>query len=149
MSALCCRITSKYGGEFYCLNCLHPFRTKNKLKSHENVWKSHDHCYIEVVKEESMLKYNHEEKSMKVPLIIYADMESLLEKIGTCYNNPEKSSTIKINKHTASDYSLFTYCSFDVSKNKHNYYRGKDCMKIFSKDLGKHVTKIYYEKKKK
>ena len=101
-----------------------------------------------MVKEESMLKYNHEEKFMKVPFIIYADMESLLEKIGTCYNNPEKSSTIKINKHTASGYSLFTYCSFDVSKNKHNYYRGKDCMKIFSKDLGKHVTKIYYEKKR-
>ena len=26
-------------------------------------------------------KYNHGEKSMKVPFIIYADMESLLEKI--------------------------------------------------------------------
>ena len=37
-----------------------------------------------------ILKYNHGEKSMKVPFIIYADFESLLEKIGTCHNNPKK-----------------------------------------------------------
>ena len=53
-------------------------------------------------------------------------MESLLEKIGTFHNNPENSSTTKINKHTAFGYSLFTHCSFDAIKNKHDYYRGKD-----------------------
>ena len=52
-------------------------------------------------------------------------MESLLEKIGTCNNNPGKSSVTKINKHTASGYSLFTDCSFDVTKNNHDYYRDK------------------------
>ena len=29
---------------------------------------------------------------MKVPVIIYVDLESLLEKMNTCHNNPEKSS---------------------------------------------------------
>ena len=27
-------ITSKHDGDFYCLNCLHSFRTENKLKNH-------------------------------------------------------------------------------------------------------------------
>ena len=35
LSALLHGITSKYEGDFYCLNCLYSFRTKNKLKSHE------------------------------------------------------------------------------------------------------------------
>ena len=30
-------ITSKNDGDFYCLNCLHSFRTKNKLELHKNV----------------------------------------------------------------------------------------------------------------
>ena len=47
-----------------------------------------------------ILKYNPGEKSVKAPFIIYADLESLLEKMNTCYDNPEKSSTTKINKHT-------------------------------------------------
>ena len=40
-----------------------------------------------------------------------------LKKMSTCGNGPEKSSTAKINKHTASGYWLFTNCSFDTTKN--------------------------------
>ena len=72
----------------------------------------------------------------------------LLEKISTCYNNPEESSTTEINKHTLSSYSMFTHCSFDKTKNKLDYYRGDNCMKKFCKDLREHATKIInYEKK--
>ena len=85
---------------------------------------------------------------MKVPFIIYADLASLLEKMNTCHNNPEKSSTTKINKHTPSGYSLFTRCSCDTTKNKLDYYRGKNCMKNFCLDIREHATKIInYEKK--
>ena len=100
-------------------------------------------------KDNNIIKYNHGEKSMKVPFIIYADSECLLEKMSTCINNPNEPSTTKINKHTTSGYSIFTSCSFDESKNKLNYYRGKDCMKKFCKDLKEHATRIInYEKKK-
>ena len=63
-----------------------------------------------------ILKYNPGEKSMKIPFITYADLESLLEKIDTCYNNPKKLSMTKINEHIPSGYSLFTICSFDTAK---------------------------------
>ena len=43
---------------------------------------------------------------MKVLFIIYADLESLLEKMSTCHNNPERSSAIKINSQIPSGYSL-------------------------------------------
>ena len=62
---------------------------------------------------------------MKVPLFIYTDTKSLLEKINTCHNDLEESSPVKVNKQTACSYSLFTKCS-----NAH--YRGNDCMKNFS-----------------
>ena len=65
-----------------------------------------------------ILKYNHGEKSKKVPFITYADLGSLFGKINTCHNNPKKLSTTKINKHSPSGYSLFTHCSFDTTKNK-------------------------------
>ena len=95
-----------------------------------------------------ILKYDHGEKFMKVPFIIYADLESLLEKMSTCHNNLKKSSTTKINKHTSSGYSLFTHCSFDTTKNKFDYYRGNNCMKNFCLNLREHATKlINYEKK--
>ena len=48
-------------------------------------------------KDNNKLKYNPGQKCMKVPFIINADLESLLEKMNTCHNDPEKSSTTKIN----------------------------------------------------
>ena len=41
LPALSRRITSKYNGNFCCLNC-HSFRTENKLKPHEKVCKNKD-----------------------------------------------------------------------------------------------------------
>ena len=87
-------------------------------------------------------KFNQGDKSVRSPFIIYADLECLLEKATTCYNNPNESSTTEINKHIPSGYSLFTHCSFDKTRNKINYYKGEDCMKKFCKDLREHATKI-------
>ena len=96
-----------------------------------------------------ILKDTHGEKSMKVPFIIYADLESLIKKVSTCHNNSKKSSATKINKHTPSGYSLFTHCSVDTTKNKLDCYRGKNCMKNFCIDSKKHAANISnYEKNK-
>ena len=100
-------------------------------------------------KDNNIIKYNQGEKSIKLPFIKYGDLEYLLEKMSACQNNPNESSTTAINKHTPSVYSLYTHCSFDKSTNKLDYYRGKNCMKKFCKDLRTHATKIInYEKKK-
>ena len=51
--------------------------------------------------------------------------------------------------HSPSGYSLVTCCSFDKSKKEQNYYRGKDCMKMFCRDLKDQATKISLMKIKK
>ena len=56
-----------------------------------------------------ILKHYYGENSLKVQFIIYFDLVSLFEKMSTCHNNPEKPSTNKINKHTASGFSLFRF----------------------------------------
>ena len=100
-------------------------------------------------KNNNVIKYNQGVKSIKLPFVIYVDLECLLEKMSTCQNNPNETSTTEINKHIPSGYSIFTHCSFDQTKNKLDSYRDKDCMKKFSKDLRDHATKIInYEKKK-
>ena len=149
LSGLLTGITSNHKEDFYCLNCFHSYRTKNKLEAHEKICENHDYCRVEMpTKDNNTIKYNQGEKSVKLPFVVYTDLECLLEKMSTCYNNPEKSSTTKINKHMPTGYSIVTRCSFDKSKNKPNYYRDEDCMTKFCKDLREHATKIInYEKK--
>ena len=143
-------ITSTNNGGFYCLNCFHVFRTRNKLEEHKKICENHDYCHVEMpTKDNNIIKYSQGEKSIEFPCVVYADLECLLKKMSTCQNNPSESSTTEINKHVPSCYSLFTHCSFDKTKNKLDYYRGKDCMKKFCKDLREHTMRIInYEKKK-
>ena len=149
LSRLLRGITSNHDGDFYYLNCFHSYRTKNKLDAHKKICENHEYCHIEMpTKDNNIIKYNQGEKSIKLSFIVYADLECLLEKMSTCYNTLEESSTTKINRHTPSGYSIFTHCSFDKSKNKLDYYRGEDCITKFCKDLREHATKIInYEKK--
>ena len=75
LSTLLTEITSKHDGDFYCLNCFNSYSTTKKLQKHEKVCKNYDYCYVEIPNEDNeILKYNHPEKSMKVPFIIYADL---------------------------------------------------------------------------
>ena len=149
LSGLFRGITSNHAGDFYCLNCFCAYSTKNKLDVYKKICENHNYCHVEMpTKDNNTIKYNHGEKSMKLPFVIYADLERLLEKMSTCQNNPNKSSTTKIYKHRPSGYSIFTHCSFNESKNKLNYYRGDDCMKKLCKDLKTHANKIINYKKK-
>ena len=149
ISGLLTGITWNHNGDFYCLNCFQSYTTEKKLRKHEKVCENHDFCHLKMPDEDNkILKYVSGEKSLKVPFIIYADLECLFKKINTFQNNPDKSYTEKKATHRPSGSSLVTCCSFDKSKNEQKYYRGKDCMKIFCKDLKDQAMKIInYEKK--
>ena len=95
-----------------------------------------------------ILKYNHGEKSLQVTFVMYADLECLIEKIHTCQNNNNNSYTEKKAKHTPSGYSLVTWCSFDESKNEVSYYRGKNCLEMFTKKIREQAMKIINHEKK-
>ena len=85
---------------------------------------------------------------MRAPFVIYADLESLLNKMDTCTNGPNKSSTTKKKKHEMCGYSLITHCSFDEKNNTKDYYRVKDCLKKSFQDLKKQGKSIVdFEKK--
>ena len=96
LSRLLREITSNHIGNFYCLVCLHSFRTDNVLKKHERLCDKHDHCRVQMPTEDNkILKYNHGEKSLKFPFTIIGDLECLLIKEQSCQNNPEKFYTEK------------------------------------------------------
>ena len=88
-----------------------------------------------------ILEFNQYQKSDKAPFIIYADLECIIEKIDGCKNNPENSSTTKVNEHIPSGFSMSTIFSFRSIENNHDVYRGKDCIKEFCEFLREHAMK--------
>ena len=96
-------------------------------------------------KEHEKIKYSPKEKSiynLKVPFIIYADLECLLKKIRSCKYNLGNFHTEEKTKHKPSGYAWRSICSFDDTKNRRYFYRGKDCIEKFCKDLKELGTEI-------
>ena len=139
-------ITSNHDGDFYCLNCLHSFRTDNALKKYERLCENNDYCSVEMpTKLNKILKYNHGEKSLKTPFVIY---ECLLLKQQSCQNNANKSYTEQKAIHEPCGHSLDLFCSFDSKEDKNSFYRGNDCIKMFCSKLKELGTKlVHYEQK--
>ena len=146
LSALFRGITSNHYGDFYCLNCFYSYRTLNKLKRHKRVCNSHDYCRIDMPNEHEKIPG---EKSLKAPFIVYADLECLLEKILSCQDNPENSCTEKKAKHKPSGYAWSSICSFHDTKNKYHFYREKDCIEKFCKNLKELGTEMINFRKRK
>ena len=80
LSALLRGIPCKHYGDFYSLNCLYSFRTKNKLESHKKVFEKKEFYNIVMPSEDTkILEFNQFQKSDKTPSIIYADLECIIE----------------------------------------------------------------------
>ena len=140
-------ITSNHDGDFCCLNCLHPFRTDNRLKEHERLCESHEPCEpIMPSKGKNIIKYNSGEKSFPVANIIYFDLEALQIDNDSCSNNPRRSYTERKVIHEVCGYLLNLVRTYD--KNILKSYRGKDCMEKFTEDLNTLAMKIINTPKK-
>ena len=139
-------ITANNHGDFYCLDCLHSFRTDNALK---NICGNNDYCHVEMpTKDNNKLKYNHGEKSLKAPFEIYADLECLLIKQKSCQNNSNESYMKEKLYMSHLVVTLRLISSFNSKENKHSFYRGKDCIKRFYIDLkGLRTKTMNYEEK--
>ena len=116
VSTLSRKITSEKNYDFYCLNCLYSFTTEHKPEFHKKLWKNKDFCNIIMLSENTkILDFDQCQKSDKFLFIIFSDLECQIEKT-------ENSSTAKESKHIASG-------TFRSTKNKHDVYKGNDCMK--------------------
>ena len=96
LSALLRGITSKHNGDFYCLNCLHSFTRTNKLDHIKNMYQFFFFNFVMSSEDTKILEFNKHQKSDKVSLIIYADLECLIEKTDGCKSDPGNPSITKL-----------------------------------------------------
>ena len=82
-----------------------------------------------------LLEFKQYVKPDKMPYNIYADIQSLIQKIDGCANNLEKSSTAKVGEHITFGYSVSTIWRFDHIEGKHFLSRGKYCKNRFCTSL--------------
>ena len=96
-------IASKHNGNFYYLNYFIILQQKTNVNLTKTYIKLK--TFVTLKKDTKILEFSQYQISDKAPLVIYADLECLVENIDGCKTNPGNSSTTKVVKYIPSDFS--------------------------------------------
>ena len=85
----------------------------------------------------------HGQYQFKVPFMMYADFESILEPIQGVSNNPNVSSTRGVNIHTPSGWCVYSKFAYGEVTNPLTQYRGSDCIEKFCEHIISEAKRLY------
>ena len=125
------------------MNCLQGFWEESSGDEHVDYCKINELVHIEMPHKKPIIEYSDGQFQFKVPFIIYAYLESILEPIHGPGNNLRKSSTRSVNIHTPSGrcaYSKFAYGNVMIPLKE---YRGKDCVSKFCEHIIAEARRLY------
>ena len=124
LSALLTFQVNKRKGKFYfCLNCLNGYDEPEKLEKHKEYCNEKESIKINMPPPETYLKFKNLRYSERAPFAIYADFESLLKPLDTCEPDPNKSYTLKYQKHEPVSFVYYIKSTYeDLYKSKLRSY---------------------------
>lgn len=132
---------------FLCKRCLNSFGRQDLLDDHKELCGQHEEVKVVMPNEGSSVSFSNFHRKTDAPFYIIADFESRFEIFHTAQPNPNKSYTMKRQKHNPNGFSYFIKCTFDDKYDKLVEYRAKsedeDVPQRFVDELEKEVKSIY------
>ena len=123
--------TKHKGKEYFCMNCSQGFNEESSRDKHLDYCINNESVKVEIPHKKPIVQYSDGQFQFKVPYIMYADFESILEPIQGLENNPRISSTRGINNHVPSGWCVCSEFAYGKVENPLKLYRGEDCVKKF------------------
>ena len=131
--------------KFLCTRCLNHFRTPESLEKHIEICKNHDHQrHVYPTERDKYLFFKNYQKMHRVPFVVYADFECLVEPI----NNEKGKGTVQYQKHTPIGFCYTIKCTDEsVYESKTVLYtakeEGEDIGAAFVKSLESNLQEVY------
>ena len=87
----------------FCMNCLQGFTRESSRDQHQVYCEDNESVRVEMPKQGSTVEFKDGQNQFKVPFIMYADFESILEPMDPVERgSPNQPYTNEVNQHTPS-----------------------------------------------
>ena len=133
----------KKKAQYFCTNCLQGFNEASSRDEHYLYCRSNEAVRIEMPNKKPIVKYSDGQYQFKVPFMMYADFESILEKVEGASDNPNVSSTREVNVHKPSGWCVYFKFAYGVVDNPLTQYRGSDCVEKFCEHIISEAKRLY------
>ena len=92
----------------------------------------------------STVEFYDGQRQFKVPFMMYADFEAILEPIQGPSPDPEEPYTSKVNQHIPSGWCVYSKFAYGEVQNPLKLYRGKDCIEKFCDYIKEEAKRLYH-----
>ena len=121
------------------------FYTTVKQRSHQVYCENNESVRVEMPKQGSTVEFKDGRNQFRVPFIMYADFESILEPMGPVEpGSPNQPYTNEVNQHTPSGWCVYSKFAYGDVDNPLRTYRDKDCIETFCNYIKGEAHRLYH-----
>ena len=133
--------------QHFCMNCLQGFMQESSRDQHQVYCEDNESVRVEMSKQGSTTEFKDGQNQFRVPFIMYADFESILELMGPVEPgspNPSQPYTNEVNQHTPSGWCVYSKFAYREVVTPLRTYRGKDCIETFCNYIKGEARRLYH-----
>ena len=133
--------------QHFCMNCLQGFEQESSRDQHQVYCENSESVRVAMPKQGSTVEFKDGQNQFKVPFIMYADFESILEPMGPVdpgWPNPNQPYTNEVNQLTPSGWCVYSKFACGEVDNPLRLYRGKDCIETFCNYIKGEAHRLYH-----
>ena len=112
--------------QHFCMNCFQGFMQESSRDQHQVYCENNESVRVEMPKQGSTVEFKDGQNQFKVPFIMYADFESIVELMDPVEpGSPNQPYTNEVNQHTPSDWCVYSKFAYRDVDNPLRLYRAK------------------------
>ena len=128
--------------QHFCMNYLQGFTQESSRDQHQVYCEDNESVGVGMPKQGSTIEFKDGQSQFKVPFIMCADFESILEPIES--PNTNQPYTNEVSQHTPSDWCVYSKFAYGDVDNPLRLYRGKDCFEKFCNYIKGEAHRLYH-----
>ena len=130
--------------QHFCTNFLQGVMQESSRDQHQVYCEDNKSVRVEMPKQGSTVEFKDGQNQFKVPFIMYADFESILELMDHGSSDPTKPYTNEVNQHTPSGWCVYSKFAYGGVITPLRIYRGKDCIETFCNYIKEKAHRLYH-----
>ena len=133
-----------YGNQYFCTNCLQGFTLELSRDKHYGYCIDNETVSVEMPKKGSTVEFYDRQNQFKVPFMIHADFEAILNPIQGPSPDPSEPYTKEVNQHIPSGFCVHSKFAYGEVENPLKLYRGKHCVEVFCDHIKEEAKRLYH-----
>ena len=131
--------------QHFCMNCFQGFMQESSRDQHQVYCEDNESVRVEMPKQGSTVEFKDGQDQFKVPFIMYADFESILELMDPVEpGSPNQPYTNEVNQHTPSGWCVYSKFAYGDVDDPLRLYRGKDCIETFCNYIKGEARRLHH-----